>query len=286
MSYLRRASPLHAARASLAAGYCAALILAALLTHNPLILASLWFACALVAAAAGVGRRVARSLRLSFPIVVLVVVVNALISREGLTVLARFGDWGPLGQVDPTLEAVAYGAVIGLQLAVVIAVCALASAAVDPDEVLRGVRRVSFHSALTATLATRMVPLLVADAQRIGEAQRARVRGASRAVVMRAITTNALDRAVDVAATLEVRGFATARRPARASRPLSRHDLAFGCAAILVAGLACAGALAGLAPARFYPTLSVRFGLTQAALAAALVVAALVPFTQRRGIER
>ena len=51
-------------------------------------------------------------------------------------------------------------------LIVIVAVCALASAAIDPDEVLRSMRRVSFRSALTATIATRMVPLLALDAQR------------------------------------------------------------------------------------------------------------------------
>ncbi len=43
-------------------------------------------------------------------VLVLTVVVNVLVSREGLTVFARLGDWGPLGQVDLTVEAVVYGA--------------------------------------------------------------------------------------------------------------------------------------------------------------------------------
>ena len=38
------------------------------------------------------------------------------------------------------------------------------SAAVDPDELLRMFRRVSYRSALTATLATRLVPVLARDA--------------------------------------------------------------------------------------------------------------------------
>jgi energy-coupling factor transport system permease protein len=286
VSYLRRSSPLHAARASIAAAYCAALILAALLTRQPLILGAIAIATALAASGAGVGRRVARSLYFSMPMVVLVVVVNALVSRNGLTVLARFGDWGPLGQVDPTLEAVCYGAVIGLELAVIVAICALASATVDPDEVLRSLRRVSFSSALTATLATRMVPLLAADAQRIGEAQRSRVNGASRAAIMRAITTNALDRALDVAATLEVRGYGAARRPPRVVRPVSRHDVAFGAAAGLIAVLAFLVSVLRLAAFRFYPTVVGRFGATQFLVAVGFVALAVLPFFERRGIER
>jgi energy-coupling factor transport system permease protein len=287
VSYLRRASPLHAARASVGAAYCAALVLAAALTNEPLILAALGLAVVLAGVAAGVARRVLRSLVFSIPMALLVALVNALISRNGLTVLARFGDWGPFGQVDPTLEALCYGAVVGLELVVIIGVCALGSAAVDPDELLRAMRRISFRSALTATLATRMVPLLATDAQRISEAQRSRVAGASRVQVVRAITTNALDRALDIAATLEVRGYASAtRRPPRHRRPLSRHDLAFASAAAAIASLAVVTALAHLAPFRFYPTISAPLGWREIALAAAFAALALAPFLQRRGIER
>lgn len=286
MSYLRRASPLHAARASIGAAYCIALVLAAALTNEPLVLGALGLSVLAGALAGGVARRVLRSLLFSLPMALLVALVNALISRNGLTVLARFGYWGPLGQVDPTLEALCYGAVVGLELVVIVAACALASAAVDPDELLRSMRRVSFRSALTATLTTRMVPLLAADAQRIGEAQRSRVHGASRVQVMRAITANALDRALDIAATLEVRGYAGARAPRRRHRLVSRHDLAFAGAAAAIAGLAVASSLGQLTPFRFYPTISAPFGWRQIAVAAAYILLALAPFAQRRGIER
>jgi energy-coupling factor transport system permease protein len=286
VSYQRRASPLHAARATVGAAYCGALILAAILTRHPLILAAIGLAVTLAALSAGAGRRVLRSLRYSIPMALLVAIVNALVSRNGLTVLARFGYFGPFGQVDPTLEALCYGAVLGLELCVIVAACALMSAAVDPDELLRSLRRVSFRSALTATLATRMVPLLALDSRRFAEAQRTRAHGASRAAVMRAITANALDRALDVAATLEVRGYAAARRPPRARRPRSRHDLAFAAAATALAALAITAAATAIAPFTFYPTLHGSFGSRQLALAGALILIAVAPHLQRRGIER
>jgi energy-coupling factor transport system permease protein len=285
MSYLRRASPLHAARASIGAAWCAALVAAAALTNEPLILAALALSTLLAAAASGVLHRVARSLLYSLPLAAAVSLVNALVARDGLTVLARFGDWGPFGEVDPTLEALCYGAVLGLELIVIVAVCALASAAVDPDELLRSMRRISFRSALTATLATRMVPLLALDAQRIGEAQRSRLHGASRPQVMRAVTTNALDRALDIAATLEVRGYAGAHRPPRTPRPLSRHDLAFAASATAITALAATTALLHLAPFRFYPTLATHLSARPIAIATAYLLLALLPFASKRGIE-
>ena len=73
-----------------------------------------------------------------------------------------------------TLEATVYGGILGLRALIVIACFALHSAAVDPDELLRAFRRFSFRSALTAALATRMVPVLARDARRFRDAQRCR----------------------------------------------------------------------------------------------------------------
>jgi energy-coupling factor transport system permease protein len=213
---------------------------------------------------------------------IVIVLINALVDRNGLTVLARLGDAGPFGQLDVTAEALAYGARQGLVLIVIVSACALATAAIDPDELLRSLRRVSFRSALTATLATRMVPLLALDAQRIGEAQRCLPAPAGRLAVLRAVTANALDRSLEVAATLEVRGYGTARRPGRRRRPWSRHDTAFLLAAVAIA--TCSLALP--APFTFYPAIGGSLGTTTIVLAAALVLATVAPFAQRRGIER
>ncbi len=70
-----------------------------------------------------------------------------------------------------------------------------------------------------------MLPLLAADAQRLAEAQRTRPGGAPRGArgqvaLLRAIVGGSLDRAMDVAATLEVRGFASARRAAAPVAPV------------------------------------------------------------------
>ena len=283
VSYLRRASPLHAARASAAGLYCAALVTAAFITAHPLVLAVLVaHRRSRPAMACGAGGRVMRSLWLSAPMGVAIIVVNALVTREGLTVLARLGDGGPLGQLDITARGARLRRQGGARAVVIVAVAALASAAIDPDEVLRSMRRVSFRSALTATIATRMVPLLALDARRIGDAQRCRPQPAGRLAVMRAITANALDRSLDVAATLEVRGYGSARRPARSRRPASRHDLAFAASAVAIVVLAAAWP----APFSYYPTIHGSFGASALAHAGALAVAALAPFAQRRGIAR
>jgi energy-coupling factor transport system permease protein len=308
--YRRLASPLHAARAGVGASWALALTAAALILFHPLVLLALLFAVIAAGVAAGVRSPMTRALRTAAIVSVPIVLINVLVSRDGLTVFWRLGDLGPFGQGDLTLEAVVYGAVIALKVSLLILVTTLASLTVDPDELLRGLRRLSFRSSLTASLATRMIPLLAADAQRLAEAQRTRPGGApsgarSRVALIGAVVGGSLDRAMDVAATLELRGFAAAGRrqgdplnpPARrrwqlpmsrgerARRPWSRHDIAFACSAIAVLALSLAGRLGGAASFHAYPLVHAPVTFETSALCVSLLAAVLLPFCDRRGID-
>jgi energy-coupling factor transport system permease protein len=300
--YRPLASPLHATRAGVAALWALALITAALVLYHPLALAALMLAILGAARGAGVGSELARALRTALIIALPIVLINVLVSREGLTVFARLGDLGPFGQGDLTVEALVYGAVIALKVTVLVLVTALVSLAIDPDALLRICRRLSFRSALTASLAVRMIPLLAADAQRLADAQRTRPavtgdRGRTarragsvhaaraRVALLGAVLASSLDRAMDVAATLEVRGFAAAPRAPRLQRPWSRHDLAFAASAVASLALALLGRLTGVASFTAYPLLHLPLSAGLLVLSAALVLAVLLPFADRRGIE-
>ena len=287
MIYRRRDTPLHATRASVGIAYCGALAVIALVSDNPIVLGAALVAVIAAGLAARVGLQLRRAAWIAVPLALTIAAINPLVSREGLTVIARFGKFLTLGELDVTLEATVYGLVLGLRALVLILAFALYSAAVDPDDVLRLFRRVSFRSALTATLATRMVPVLARDARRLADAQRCRpARPAPRLALVRAVASGALDRSLDVAATLEVRGYGVARRPARARRPWSRHDLAFGAAAAGMVALVASAAIAGVAAVTHYPALHIDAGVAELALAAALLALALAPFADRRGVAR
>ena len=286
MSYRRRSSPLHAARAGAACAYCLALACAALLLSNPLAMATVLLALAGAAVGARVWRELLRAALLATPLALAIVLVNMLVTRDGLTVIARLGDLPVLGHTDITLEATAYGGVLGLRAMALILCGALYTTAVDPDEVLKLFRRVSFHSALTATLATRMVPVLIRDSKRFADAQRCRPGPPpSRLALMRAATAGVLDRALDVAAALEVRGYGAARRPPRSRTPYSRHDLAFAASAAAVIAIAVVVRVAGLAPFQAYPALHMRLPTGGLIALAGMLACALLPCAGRRGIE-
>lgn len=287
MGYRRRASPLHAARAAAGCALCGALAFAALLFDHPLVLGAVVAAALAAGLAAGVGRQMGLALLLAVPFALVIALINPLVAREGLTVIARLGELPPLGRVDVTLEALVYGGVLGLRTLALVLCGALYTAAVDPDEVLRLFRRVSFRSALTATLATRMVPVLSHDGRRMAEAMRCRPGPPpSRLALVRAVAGGALDRAVEVSAALEVRGYGAARRPARMRTPWSRHDRAFLAAALAIALLATAARLGAVAAFEAYPRLDGAWDLAVCALAGAIVACTLLPFLDRRGIGR
>jgi energy-coupling factor transport system permease protein len=323
--YRRLPSPLHAARAGIGATWALALTAAVLVLFHPLVLLALTLAVLGAGAAAGLGHQLRRTLRTAAIVAVPIVAINVLVSREGLTVFARLGDLGPFGQGDLTVEAAVYGAVIGLKVTLLILVTTLASLAVDPDELLRAVRRLSYRSALTASLSTRMIPLLAADSGRLAEAQRTRPGGAptgprARVALLGAVVGGSLDRAMDVAATLELRGFAAGRlevagssvgrRPSSSSpasrlarlvprfahrsassrvphpaRPWSRHDIAFVCSAIAILALAVLGRLTEAASFQAYPLIHMPVSIATLVLCAALIAAILLPFADRRGID-
>jgi energy-coupling factor transport system permease protein len=107
---------------------------------------------------------------------------------------------------------------------------------------------------------------------------------------MRVTTAGVLDRALDIAAALEVRGYGAARMPpsqqgARSLRAWSRHDLAFVACGVMVPAIALVARIGRLAPFSAYPTVSARAGVAVWSVAALLILVALLPFADRRGVQ-
>jgi energy-coupling factor transport system permease protein len=280
LAYAPGSSPLHRASPVAAIAYLGALATVAVIYSSPLVLAAVGIAAASAGIAAGAGRAVAASLRLGVPLLVLMVAVNVLVSHRGDTVLVRGWEVPVLGTTDVTLESLAAGAVVGLRVVVVVLCFAVYSACVDPDRVLRILRPVARRSAMTAGLVTRMVPLAAADGARLREAASLRGPGAEpvgRAALARRLVEGSLDRAVDVAATLELRGHSLAVRP-RLRRRRSRDDAPLFATGALILMVAVAARAAGAGGFETYPRIEIALGTETLALCVAVVALAPIPF--------
>jgi len=298
-AYVSRPRPLQSASPGAAVAYLGALVVVAFLYSSPLVLAAAGIAAALAGHLAGADRAVRAALRMGLSLALLIVVVNALVVNRGETVLLRLGELPLLGRVDVTAEALAAGAVIGLRAAVAMVGFAVYSACVDPDRVLRALRPLAGRSALTAALISRLVPVAAADAARLREAGSLRGPAAAplgRAALVRRLTAGSLDRAVDVAATLELRGYSLAPpRPShvaafsprgcgKSSNRRSRYDRRFYAtgAALLVAAIV--GKVLGADGFHAYPTVRLAIEPSTAALSALIVLSGFAPL--RRGRRR
>jgi energy-coupling factor transport system permease protein len=155
---------------------------------------------------------------------------------------------------------------------------------VDPDRILRALRPVARRSALTAGLVTRMVPLAAADGARLKEAASLRGPAAEpvgRAALARRLVEGSLDRAVDVAATLELRGHSLGVRP-RSRREPSREDAPLIATGAAIALAAVAARIAGAGGFETYPRIETDTGAITLALCIAVVALAVVPLIRGR----
>jgi energy-coupling factor transport system permease protein len=284
-AYIPRRGPLQAPRPGAAVAYLGALVVVAFLYSSPVVLLAAGFAACLAGRLAGARSAVRAALRMGLALALLIVVVNALVVDRGETVLARLGDLPLLGQVNVTLEAIVAGASIGLRAAVTMVAFGVYSACVDPDRVLRALRPVAARSALTATLVSRLVPVAAADAGRLRDAARLRGPGATavgKGALARRLLAGSLDRSVDVAATLELRGYSLGGPRGARRREPSRYDLRFYAVAAAVLAVAIVGKVAGADDFHPYPTIQIGLGPSTLAVCAVVLASGLAPVRRRR----
>jgi energy-coupling factor transport system permease protein len=285
LAYRRPAPPLADLGALAATAYFGSFALVAFSFANPLVLGAAAAGVAIAGTIAGARRALGVAVRYGLVLGVVFVAVNGIASQRGETIVARLGEVPLLGQVDVSAEALWEGAILAGRVVVVMMAFTVLSATVDPDRLLRALRPVAGRSALTATLITRLVPLAARDYARLSEANSLRGPAAApvgRAAMVRRLVAGSLDRAIDVAATLELRGYAQGapRRPS--GKPPGRHSVSFAVAGLAICAAALAAALAGIGAAETYPRISIDLGTATLALAAVIPLAAWSPFALAR----
>lgn len=289
LAYTPRRTPLARANAFAASVYLGSFAVVAFAFANPIVLAGAGAAVVVAGVLAKAGRALRASARWALGLGIFVVAVNGLVAQRGDTVIVN-GLWLPLlGSTDVSAEALAEGGVLALRIGVVMMAFAVHSASVDPDRVLRMLRPLARRSALTATLIARLVPLAAADYVRLGEAAALRGPAAApvgRAALARRLVAGSLDRAVDVAATLELRGYAHGAPRSARGGPRTRHGARFAAAGLTIVAAAIAARVAGIGSFDPYPSLSIATGAPTVAFAAALPVIAALPFATARGWRR
>ena len=242
----------------------AALLIGGFVLTNPLQLVLVLVLIVGTLAASHRLRAAAPYLRFSLYAAAVLIVINPLFSRGGLDVLWQLHL--PLFDITITVQGLLFGMASALRLCAVVGAFALYAVALDPDDQLAVMSSVSFRSGLIVSLATRLFPVLSRDAARTADAQRARgveldrggrrQRVAARLPLLGALLTQSLERAVDVAESMEARGYGLkSRRAWKRGRRWRPADGAAALVAVAAAAALAGGLFSGAFRYRFFPLL-------------------------------
>jgi len=242
-----------------------------------------------------VGREWASALKFSLWLGLSIIVINALLSYHGDHVLLTAPFRLPvIGYPVITLEAIAFGAVMALKLAVIISVFTLINLTVHPDDIMAVLlkMRLPYKSVLVTSLSTRFVPCLVEDMGRISDGYRTRgvqldagswfKKLKNRGKMTLALLANSLDRAVQVAEAMEARAFGNGKkRVLYKDISISKMDAVTLGVGLLPLAAGIAVRVMGYGDYQYYPNLtSIGGGAVEwlVPVGMLLLLAAIVPF--------
>ncbi|HPU35441.1 MAG TPA: energy-coupling factor transporter transmembrane component T, partial [Bacillota bacterium] len=149
-------------------------LLQVLVFSHPLYLAGSFGVIFLTIWAAGGLKAMKNYLKFALWVVLVVLAINPLVNQSGNTVLWQSPPLPLAGRLSVTLEAVLYGAVMGLRLLNIVVIFCLYNLIVHPDRLLNMISRFAHKPALIISLSTRLLPVMAASLNNIREAQQLR----------------------------------------------------------------------------------------------------------------
>ncbi len=244
-----------------------------LATGDPLVRVLVLAAAWTLLARRRVGGRRLRPLAIGLTVVgLLTVLVNAVLSHTGASVLVTLPGWLPLAGGAVTAESFAYGANIALGLVTAISVAAALSLVIEASDLVDALPRALSRTGAALGAALNLLPTVAASFVAVRDAQRLRgwrprgVRGAVDLVVP--VLLDTIERSEQLAESMEARGFGSGIRTRLARGPAPRGATAVGVGSLLALAGFVAGQAAGLGGTWYpYPTVS----------APSLALAGLVP---------
>ena len=239
--------------------YFAAVLLIAMFTGSPLTVALALAGGLCFAATMTTAKEKLADLTFYLPLVLLVTVTNPLFSHNGVTPLFF------LNGRAVTLEAILYGAGLGVTLWAVLLWCRCWSRIMTSEKLLYLFGRVIPKLSLVLSMALRYVPLLRRQAKKLERAQQAlglyaseryfdRLR--SKLAVYSGLVGWSLENAVEVSRSMKARGYGLKGRTAYANYHFTRRDAALLAFSLCAAGLYLTAGVLGYGSFTYYPALS------------------------------
>ncbi len=223
--------------------WLAAAAVPAFIVRNPLylvlILGASWIVYNTLGRTSPIGSSWGAFAKIGLFLLALTIPFHALSNHLGDLVLFRLPSTWPIVGGNITFEAVIAGAVNGLSLLTILMVFAAFNAVVDHYQLLRATPAFLFQAGVVVSIAITFVPQMVVSAREIRQAQRIRghrFRGVRDLLpLVLPLLANSLERAIQLAETLEARGFAGVAAPMSQRRTvITRFGIMAGLLAMLL----------------------------------------------------
>lgn len=222
LAYREKDNLIHKLHPLTTVAFVGVIFLLSLVFSHPVYLLGLLVGVGAVIIAAGHLEEWKVYLKFTVLMILLIVIINALFVHVGETVLYSGPGIPVTGKISITLEALAYGAGMGIRLLVIISSFCLYTCAVHPDKVLKLFSRWGNKSVLIMTLSTRLFPLMVKDYFRIIEVQRCRgvkfdrgrwwERAQHILPIISVLLVSSLERSLQLAESMQARGYGSGIR--------------------------------------------------------------------------
>ena len=194
----------------------------------------------------------------SISMIIMSILVNPIISHNGMTVLFVIND------LPVTLESIAYGAGAGVMLSCVLYWFASFSRLMTSDKLLYLFGSLSPKLALIMSMAIRYVPLFAQQTHRVAQAQKAmglakedtipdRIKGGGR--ILSVMVTWALENGIITADSMTARGYGIGRRTFFSLYRFRKSDAVQLLLALALVGVTAAGIATDTVYTAYYPAL-------------------------------
>lgn len=265
LAYREKDNLIHRLHPFATALFVATIVFLSLVFSHPVYLLGLLLAISAVIVASGNLQEWKSYLLLSLVMIVVIMLVNAVVVQAGSTILFHGPQVPVLGKIRITLEAICFGAGMGIRLLVIISAFCFFTYAVHPDKVLKLFSRYGNKFMLAVALSTRLFPLLITDARRIIEVQRCRGVNLDRGSrwqrlnkylpVLNVLLLSSLERSWQMAESMQSRGYGSGKRSCYTRDLWRPRDYLIIAAVLAALAAGILAALQGWSGYAYYPRL-------------------------------
>lgn len=195
----------------------------------------------------------------------LIIAINSLMARAGETIIWLGPSIPVFGRLCVSLEALFFGAAMGVRMLDIMGVFCLYNLIIHPDKIISLLSRFALKSALVLSLATRMFPSMIRQIENIREVQSLRgvdfnsgtlkERLRKHLAVLNILLLTSLEDSFEIAEAMQARAFGSGRRSCYRKDVYRPRDIICLSGSLGALVLTVYGQFMGFSTFSFYPQL-------------------------------